>query len=51
MLEGPWRNIAKDWKSVSIIFFCNREREKVIMSIKQAFLKSNESSLNKKVAL
>ena len=28
MLEGPWRNITKDWKSVSIIFFCNRRERR-----------------------
>ena len=47
MLEGARRDTTKDWKSMCIIYFFAIQREKVIMSIKQAFLKSNESSLNK----
>ena len=51
MLEGARRDTTKDLKSVCIIYiFCNTDThtEMAIISIKQAFLKSNESSLNKK---
>ena len=51
MLQGARRDTTKDWKSVYIIYiFCNTDThtEMAIISIKQAFLKSNESSLNKK---
>ena len=37
MLEGAWIDTKKDWKRVYIIYFL---REKAIMSIKQAFVKS-----------
>ena len=42
------RQNKKIEKVCLLYFFCNIQREKAIMSIKQGFLISNESSLNKK---